>query len=72
MQSRTPSESEFTGWHKPEASQAQGNGCVEVGYAPGHVAVRDTKNPGKPAHIYTALEWNLFLDAVVNGEYQHN
>ncbi|MGH3621289.1 MAG: DUF397 domain-containing protein [Sciscionella sp.] len=31
---------------RPAASQAQGNGCVEVGYGPdGHVAVRDTKTP---------------------------
>lgn len=65
----TPSESEFTDWHKPATSEPQGNGCVEVGYAPGHVAVRDTKNPGKPAHIYTNHEWNLFLDAVRGGEY---
>jgi hypothetical protein len=69
--SRIPSELEFTGWHKPEASNANGNGCVEVGYVPGYVAVRDTKNPGKPAHIYTAEEWNYFLDAVQSGEFKH-
>jgi hypothetical protein len=69
MQSRMPSESEFTGWHKPRASEPQGNGCVEVGYAPGHAAVRDTKNPGQPAHIFTKDEWNLFIDAVNAGEY---
>jgi hypothetical protein len=69
MQSRTPTEAEFSGWHKPEASDAQGNGCVEVGYAPGHAAVRDSKKPGLPAHIFTADRWSVFVDAVKADKY---
>lgn len=64
-----PTES-FTGWHKAQASGANGAGCVEVGYAPsGHVAVRDTKDRSKGPHVFTADEWAAFLDGAKNGEF---
>jgi hypothetical protein len=64
-----PDESQFSGWHKASASNRTGGNCVEVGYAPGRVAVRDTKSPGQPALIFTALKWNHFVDRVHAGEY---
>ncbi|MCI2416184.1 DUF397 domain-containing protein [Saccharopolyspora sp. K220] len=33
---------EFTGWRKSSRS-IQNDNCVEVGFAPGHVGIRDTK-----------------------------
>ena len=36
-------------WRKSSYSGGQGGNCVEVASAPGHVAVRDTKNQGAGA-----------------------
>lgn len=51
-----------------------GNGaCVEVATdipaAPGHVAVRDTKDRTRPALIFTDIEWAAHLDSVRAGLY---
>jgi hypothetical protein len=63
----TPAEN-FTGWHKATASNPNG-ACVEVGYAPGHVAVRDTKDRGKAPHVFTETEWAAFLEGAKKGEF---
>lgn len=45
-------------------------GCVEVAQLPdGRVAVRDSKDGVKPAHIYSADEWRDFIAGVKNGEF---
>jgi hypothetical protein len=55
-------------WFKSSAS-AVGN-CVEVAHLPGGgVAVRDSKNRGKAAHVYTRSEWEAFLVGAKNGEF---
>jgi hypothetical protein len=55
-------------WFKSSAS-AIGN-CVEVAHLPGGgVAVRDTKDRGKAAHVYTSGEWEAFLVGAKNGEF---
>jgi hypothetical protein len=55
-------------WFKSSFS-AVGN-CVEVAHLPGGgVAVRDTKNRAKDAHVYTGPEWAAFLAGVKNGEF---
>jgi hypothetical protein len=55
-------------WFKSKASGA--NGCVEVAHLPdGGVALRDTKDRGKPAHVYTGDEWDAFLVGVKAGEF---
>lgn len=59
----------FTGWHKATASDDKNGGCVEVGYAPGLVAVRDTKDRGKSPHVFTLAEWAAFVDGAKNGEF---
>lgn len=55
-------------WFKSSAS-AVGN-CVEVAHMPsGGVAVRDSKDRGKAAHVYTRSEWEAFLVGAKNGEF---
>jgi hypothetical protein len=55
-------------WFKSSAS-ASGN-CVEVAHLPGGgVAVRDSKNRDRAAHVYTRQEWEAFLIGARNGEF---
>jgi hypothetical protein len=55
-------------WFKSKASGA--NGCVEVAHLPGGgVALRDSKDRGKPAHVYTRDEWDAFLAGAKAGEF---
>ena len=55
-------------WFKSSAS-ALGN-CVEVAHLPGgRVALRDSKERAKAAHVYTRSEWEAFLAGVKNGEF---
>ena len=44
--------------------------CVEVArLADGHVAVRDNKNLGRPALVFTADEWSAFIAGAKAGEF---
>jgi Domain of unknown function (DUF397) len=55
-------------WFKSSASG--GGGCVEVAHLPeGGVALRDTKDRTKAAHVYTTDEWQAFLIGAKNGEF---
>lgn len=55
-------------WFKSSFSAA-GN-CVEVARLPGgRVAVRDTKDRAKAAHVYTRPQWEAFLAGVKNGQF---
>jgi hypothetical protein len=55
-------------WFKSSFSAA-GN-CVEVAHLPGGgIAVRDSKDRAKSAHVYTRPEWEAFLAGVRNGEF---
>jgi hypothetical protein len=43
---------------------------VEVAHlAGGGVAVRDSKEVGKPAHVFDREEWASFIAGVKNGEF---
>ncbi|MFE9250735.1 DUF397 domain-containing protein [Streptomyces sp. NPDC007088] len=50
-------------WNKASLSESS-NGCVEVGFPAGTglVAVRDSKEPAKSAHLYPITIWSDFLD----------
>lgn len=62
----TPQDTEF---RKSSYSTDQ-QGCVEVADAPnGGRWLRDTKDRAKPAHYYTAHEWNAFIAGVKDGEF---
>jgi hypothetical protein len=55
-------------WFK--SSFSGGGGCVEVAHLPeGGVALRDTKDRTKAAHVYTRDEWQAFLIGAKNGEF---
>jgi hypothetical protein len=52
------------------SSFCSADGCVEVGrLADGQVAVRDSKDRGRPALIFTADEWTAFLKGARAGEF---
>lgn len=55
-------------WRKSTKSQDNG-GCVEVAELPGGIAIRDSKNPDGPVLVFSALEWDCFLDGVERGEF---
>jgi hypothetical protein len=44
--------------------------CVQVAHLPGGlVALRDSKDTSKPAHVFDGSEWEAFLAGVRNGEF---
>ncbi|XUL86421.1 DUF397 domain-containing protein [Streptomyces galilaeus] len=46
------------------SSRSSGNGaCVEVAVLCGVIAVRDSKETGGPALVFSPHEWRRFLDA---------
>lgn len=46
------------------------DGCVEVAHlAGGGVAIRDSKDERKPAHVFDREEWSAFITGVKNGEF---
>jgi len=54
-------------WRKSSFSGANNN-CVEVaGNLPHGVAVRDSKNPGGSALVFTRGAWDAFTDGVRDG-----
>jgi Domain of unknown function (DUF397) len=54
-------------WRKsPHSGEAA---CVEVAFIEGKVAVRDSKHRGGPMLLFTADEWEAFLGAVRDGEF---
>lgn len=55
-------------WRKARASGG-GDNCVEVALHRDQILVRHSKETDGPAIIYTAAEWNAFLDGVLHGEF---
>ena len=57
-------------WHK--SSYSNSTGCVEIAFVGGLVAVRDSKDPGGPALIFTTHEWEAFLAGARGGEFNQS
>nr|WP_242436667.1 DUF397 domain-containing protein [Streptomyces sp. CB02488] len=56
-------------WRKATASAGENN-CVEIADLPGGGrAVRDSKNPERPALRFTATEWAAFRAGVIANEF---
>jgi Domain of unknown function (DUF397) len=46
------------------------DGCVEVAHlADGTVAVRDSKDVSKSAHVFDREEWSAFIAGVKSGDF---
>jgi hypothetical protein len=55
-------------WIKSQRCSA--DGCVEVAHLPGgHVALRDSKDVSRTAHVFDAGEWSAFIVGVKDGEF---
>jgi Domain of unknown function (DUF397) len=55
-------------WRK--STRSGNNGCVEVAFVEGRVAVRDSKDRGGPVLVFTAHEWEAFVGGVRTGEFE--
>ncbi|MER7753145.1 DUF397 domain-containing protein [Kitasatospora sp. NPDC097643] len=57
-------------WRKSSYSGNDGGNCIEValGFLPGAVPVRDSKDPDGPTLLFPAASWDSFLAAVRSGE----
>jgi hypothetical protein len=55
-------------WRKSTYSGA--NGCVEVAFVDGHIAVRDSKHQRGPILVFTPVEWKAFLSGAHDGEFE--
>lgn len=48
-------------WRKSRRGAESGS-CVELGRVNGMIAVRDSKNPRGPAHIFSQATWRAFTN----------
>jgi hypothetical protein len=55
-------------WRKSSLSGSCDN-CVEVAFVGEAIAVRDSKDPSRPALLYTRAEWDAFIGGVRGGEF---
>lgn len=54
-------------WRK--SARSGHNGCVEVAFASGRIAVRDSKDRQGPVLVFTSREWEAFVGGVRDGEF---
>jgi prepilin-type processing-associated H-X9-DG protein len=54
-------------WRK--STRSAYNGCVEVAFVDGHVAVRDSKDRQGPVLLFSAAEWQAFIGGTQDGEF---
>ena len=57
-------------WFKSSRSGPNCDNCVEVAFVSGAVAVRDSKNPGGAALVFTPDEWSAFVGGAKDGEFE--
>ena len=51
-------------WRKSSRSGGTGGNCVEVAFAQGAAALRDSKDPHGPALVITPSAWITFLTSL--------
>jgi hypothetical protein len=57
-------------WVKSSLSNPTGGNCVEVAFLPdSRVAIRNSRQPGGPALVFTAPEWAAFIGGAGAGEF---
>lgn len=67
-----PSELDLTGveWQKSSYTGGSGN-CVEMAVVGSYVLMRDSKNPERPANVFTRAEIAAYFAGVKDGEFDH-
>jgi hypothetical protein len=55
-------------WRK--SARSGSNGCVEIAFVDGQVAVRDSKHKDGPVLVFTPREWEAFLGGVTDGQFR--
>jgi len=55
-------------WRKSTRSGPWTDNCVEVAFVGEAIAVRDSKNPTGGVLVFTASEWDAFVDGAKDGE----
>ena len=59
------------GWFKSSFSSGSG-ACVEIQFREaGQIAVRDSKDRSGPALLFTAAEWDAFVNGAKGGEFDN-
>lgn len=56
-------------WRKSSRSGPYTDNCVEVAFVGDAIAVRDSKDPRGPVLLFTAGEWDAFVDGAKEGEF---
>ncbi len=58
-------------WVKSSYSGPTGGNCVEIAFlADGGVAMRNSRDPGGAALVFTQAEWDAFLGGARDGEFE--
>ena len=55
-------------WEK--SSRSGTNGCVEVAFVDGRVALRDSKDRDAAVLLFSLREWEAFLGGVADGQFR--
>lgn len=56
-------------WRKSTRSGPYSDNCVEVAFVDRAIAVRDSKDPAGAALLFTAGEWDAFVEGAKDGEF---
>jgi len=56
-------------WRKSTRSGPFTDNCVEVAFVGEAIAVRDSKDPTGAVLLFTAAEWDAFVDGAKDGEF---
>src|SRR5690349_16565774 len=56
-------------WRTSNRGDASADNCVEVAFADGGVAVRDSRHPEGPILLFTQAEWDAFVAGAKDGEF---
>ena len=60
---------ERASWRKSSRSGPYSDNCVEVAFAGGAVALRDSKDKSGPVLLFTPEEWLAFVGGTKDGEF---